>query len=96
MTEVVTSAIDEFNKAQPPEEQIPKSPETVLFGYEGTLDSLGLVHLVITIEQAVAEYLGAEVSIASERAMSRRRSPFRTIHTMVDYVCELLQDAQDG
>ena len=94
--EIVISAIDDFNKAHPPDQQIPMSPETVLFGYEGALDSLGLVNLVMTIEQAVVEHLGAEVSIGSERALSRRASPFRTVGTMAQFVCELLQEAQDG
>lgn len=67
------------------------SPATVLFGPEGALDSLGLVHLIADVESRVAEATGREIIIADERAMSRSRSPFRTIETLVDYLAELLR-----
>lgn len=64
--------------------------ETALFGPEGALDSLALVQLIADLEARVAEEFGQDVIIADERAMSRSKSPFRTVATLRDYLAELL------
>jgi len=57
-----------------------------LFGRDGVLDSLGLVSFIVAVEQALDESLGVAITLADERAVSQRASPFRTIGTLVDYV----------
>jgi acyl carrier protein len=64
----------------------PLDETTRLFGKEGLLDSLGLVTLLIDIEQAVNERTGLMIALADDRAMSQSRSPFRTIGTLADYI----------
>jgi len=64
---------------------------TPLFGGDGVLDSLGLVALIVLCEQAVEDGLGVSVSLADERALSQRRSPFASIGSMADYVSARLQ-----
>ncbi len=61
--------------------------QTKLFGDDAVLDSMGLVNIVIDVE---SEFLdkGIEISLTSEKAMSRSRSPFRTIETLVDFIYE--------
>ena len=71
---------------------IEKSPKTVLFGNEGVLDSLGLVNLVIAIEQNIEDEYGISLALADERAMSQKHSPFRTIGSLVDYIEILLEE----
>ena len=66
-----------------------------LFGESGALDSLGLVTLVTSVEQSLADDLGVSVVIADDRAMSRESSPFRTIGTLADYIVVLLEEADD-
>lgn len=63
---------------------------TRLFGQQGVFDSLGLVTLITEVEAQVNDRAGAAITIANERAMSSKRSPFRTVGTLVDYVMELL------
>ena len=70
---------------------LPKDPETPLIGPAAALDSMGLVTLIVTIEARVADALGRSVTLASEDAMSRTRSPFRTLGTLADYLDELLR-----
>jgi acyl carrier protein len=64
--------------------------ETPLFGREGVLDSLGLVALVVAVEQAIEDEYGVSVSLADERALSEGKSPFRTIGTLADYAGRLI------
>ncbi len=48
--QAVMDAIDELNEQLPKEERLEKSVDTALFGDGGSLDSLGLVSLVTTLE----------------------------------------------
>lgn len=59
---------------------------TYLLGRRSILDSLSLIKLIINIEQKLNEDYGFSVIIADERAMSREKSPFRTVETLVEYV----------
>lgn len=61
-------------------------PETRLFGPSGALDSLGLVSVLVEIEQRVADAEGRAVSLMDDRAMSQASSPFRTVATLADYL----------
>lgn len=65
------------------------SESTVLYGENGTFDSLGLVSLIVDVEQQFAQ-IGLQVTLTDDRAMSQRSSPFRTVQSLVDYITELL------
>src|SRR5256885_9527265 len=67
--------------------------DTPLFGRDGFLDSMGLVTLVVSVEQAIEDELGVSVSLAAERALSQRISPYRTVGTLADYADTLVQGA---
>jgi acyl carrier protein len=69
--------------------------DTPLFGRNGILDSLGLVTLVVGVEQAIEDTFDACVGLADERAMSQTRSPYRTIGSLAEYA-ERLIDGELG
>jgi acyl carrier protein len=56
-----------------------------LFGESGFLDSMSLVSLVVAVEQAIEDQFGKTVSLADEKALSRRHSPYRTIGSLAEY-----------
>ena len=63
-----------------------------LLGPGSVLDSIGLVTLIVDVEQRLAVEHDISVTLASESAMSRRQSPFRTVGAFADYICELVKD----
>jgi acyl carrier protein len=65
------------------------SEETRLLGRSAVLDSMGLVTLIVDVEQQVEEQHGVALVLADERAMSQTRSPFLSVGTLADYVCQL-------
>lgn len=67
--------------------------DTPLFGEEGVLDSLGLVRLVVAVEQAIEDRYGVGVSLADERAMSQKNSPYRSIGSLADYAATLVPES---
>jgi hypothetical protein len=62
-----------------------------LFGSGSPLDSLGLVALVIDIEEAFADR-GIALSLTDERAMSQHRNPFRTVCVLTAHISTLLAE----
>lgn len=70
---------------------------TRLIGRDSVVDSLGLVTLIVALEQKLAEDYGITATIADERAMSQEKSPFRTVGSLADYVFHLIgeQDHND-
>lgn len=71
------------------------NPETELFSSSaGILDSLGLVSFLVAVEQTVEDTFGVHIVLADDRALSQRRSPFRSVAALRDYTAELLQESR--
>lgn len=69
---------------------------TRLIGGNSPLDSLGLVSLIVAIEESIEETWGISLTLADERAMSRRTSPFARVGLLVDYIEELISQNQSN
>jgi hypothetical protein len=87
--EVVLEAMRAANRARSAEEQLETSDTAVIFGPGSPLDSLGLVALLIDIEEGMAAE-GAPITLSDDRAMSQSRSPFRSVPRLVDYIASIL------
>jgi acyl carrier protein len=66
--------------------------DIILMGPASPLDSLGLVLLIVDVEQALQMKYGLNLALANERAMSLRNSPFRSVNALVDYILMLVQE----
>ena len=86
---LVLRAIGNLNLARRPEEQLAVSSDAAVFGPDSPLDSLGLVSLLMDIEEAFADR-GLAVTLSDARAMSRRTSPFRDVPSLAAYIAETL------
>ena|SRR5947207_1935234 len=89
-------AVDSMNAELPPDRQLTKAAETSLLGAQSVLDSLHLVSLLIAIEQEIADTIGVTLTLADERALSMKESPFRTIQSLATYIGILVSEAQNG
>jgi len=90
--EVVFRAIDEVNLQFSKEQQIERSLDTVLFGESGNLDSLGLISLLVAVEEEIEKEFHVMVNLAvDESAMSEKASPLSTIATLISHISELLE-----
>ena len=65
--------------------------DSVLVGRGAVISSLQLVAFISEVEQRLDEELGLQVTVADERAMSMRSSPFRSISTLAGYVAGIAQ-----
>lgn len=89
---VLFSAVDQLNQELPAGQRLTKTPQTVVLGSGGKLDSLSVVNLLMLTEQKLEDEFNFPVSLADERAMSQERSPFRTLATMAGYIEQLLKE----
>jgi acyl carrier protein len=66
--------------------------DVYLIGREAVLDSMGLVNLIVEVEQRLEEEYDLVLVLADERAMSQRKSPFRSVRSLTDYICQLVDE----
>ncbi len=83
--DVVLSALRNANLARKADAQLDVSPQAPVFGPGSPLDSLGLVSLLIDIEEAMQDR-GVEITLGDARAMSQTKSPFRSVPALVQYI----------
>ena len=96
MVAAIYRAIDWINEELPVDRKIIKAPETKLLGPESVLDSMRLVTLIVTTEREIQEAFGVALTLADERALSMKESPFRSIQSLADYIGTLIIDARNG
>ena len=65
---------------------------TRLYGLNGVLDSLTLVTLITDLEEKIFDEFGKDVTLADEKAMSQRHSPFRSVESLTNYIVKLLEE----
>jgi len=84
-------AVDWINGELPPDRQLIKAPETRLLGSQSVLDSMHLVSLIVAIEREVEDTFSLTLTLADERALSMKESPFRSIQSLADYIGILIK-----
>ena len=90
----VYSAVDELNSQLPPGVSVEKSLEAPLYGASGKLESLDFVTLVMEVEGKINAEFGTDITIADENLLSKQKSPFSSLGTLVEYLEEVLK--QEG
>jgi acyl carrier protein len=60
--------------------------DTVIVGPDAVIDSIGVVTLIVDIEQRLEMEHEVSVTLANDRAMSQRNSPFRTVSVLADHI----------
>ena len=93
VTALVYRAVDEVNTELTSDQQLQKTPATVLFGSQATIDSMGLVSFIVAVEEQLSDELGLSMTLADDKAMSMERSPFKTLATLIEYVQSRVQAA---
>ena len=84
--EIIIQQVEEVNEELTSKIPLEQGGEAPLFGGDGVLNSLMLVTLIVGVEQAVEDELDAVLTLADEKAMSQKSSPFRTIKSLAEYV----------
>lgn len=89
---LVLETVKEVGEDQNNEALINATEDTRLFGEN--LDSMGIVFLVTDLESRISDDLDVDLTLADERAMSQKTSPFRSVKTLANYVSSLIEEAK--
>ena len=87
--QVIIDAITEINEER--DEKFEINESLTLIGNSGVLDSMDLVNLTVEIEEKLSDQLDIEITIASDKAFSRKKSPFYNISSLTDFILELTE-----
>ncbi|MEP7338510.1 MAG: hypothetical protein ABI977_12300 [Acidobacteriota bacterium] len=88
VTQLVFDAIREVNQQLPPQSQMAAAVDTPLVGAESPLDSLGLVNLIVAIEQHAEAKWNTSLMLFDAMATGVAESPFNTVGTLVNYISQ--------
>jgi D-alanine--poly(phosphoribitol) ligase subunit 2 len=92
VVKLIVAQANELNEQMANKIPIEQGINAHLYGNQATLDSVGLVTLIVAVEQAIEDEFDATITLADEKAMSQKNSPFRTIGTLADYIVSLLNE----
>ena len=87
----VFSAVDELNKQLPAGVSVEKSLDAPLYGAGGKLESLDFVTLIMEVEEKINAEFGTDITMADENLLSKEKSPFSTLRTLIEYLEELVK-----
>jgi acyl carrier protein len=87
-------AVDWVNDELPPDRRVIKASDTRLLGPQSVLNSMDLVSLIIAIEREIEDTFGVALTLADERALSMKASPFRSVQSLADYIALLARERQ--
>lgn len=82
-------AIDEVNLLLAEDAQIHKEETTVLLGDGAVVDSLGLINLIVAVEQCVEIDSGQAVMLTQDDALTQPNGPLQTVGSLANHVALL-------
>lgn len=68
------------------------TPELILIGEAAAVSSMALVSFIADVESTLQEKHNLTLTLVSERALSRKKSPFRSVDALAEYVVELVEN----
>lgn len=89
---LILGALGELLEQQDKTPTEPLSAESRLIGKNAVLDSLGLVTLIVDLEQRIEAEFDVFLTLADDRAMSQRSSPFLSVGSLAEYVALLIAE----
>ncbi len=87
--QIIYDAIDEVNLSLNPNQSLEKFPETVLVGESGNLDSLGVVNLLVVVEENIARIFGEDIGLLEPILSTEGRK--WTVATLASCIAEMIE-----
>ena len=89
---LVVESLNELKEVNDVDFELKK--DTVLLGDGAVMDSFDFVNFVAILEEKIANEFDKTITLVSEKAFSKKYSPFKTVDRIVDYIIELLNEAE--
>lgn len=90
--EVIITAYNDYLKEQDIEGEGEGNSDTILYGSDSEVDSMGFVNLIMDIEAHFQDQ-GYMITLTYEEAMAGESSPFKTVTGLTDFILELIEES---
>jgi acyl carrier protein len=87
MTELLQATLDDQNE----HDRVVATPSLPLVGENAAITSMRLVSFIADLETTLASDYDLNLTLVSEQALSRQKSPFRSVDALADYILELTE-----
>ena len=94
-SKIMVAAINEVNTTTEENTLIKSEDSFVLMGANGSLDSLSLVRLFVTIESKAEEIANKEITLLDESSFEDESGPFGTVGSLKRHINKLLSIVAD-
>ena len=84
--DIIYSSIIEVNKQQPPEYTIRAHKDEFLISEESSIDSLGMITLLINIEDKIQNEFNKKLDLVEEKLISDENSPIKTVDGLAKWL----------
>ena len=84
--DLIFEAIKEVNKQQPPEYQLILNKDEFLISDKSCIDSLGLITLLINIEEKISNKFKINLNLLDEKLISEESTPFETLSSLASWL----------
>jgi acyl carrier protein len=85
VVEAIFVAVDELNQQLRRSQRLAKSLDTRITG-DGSLDSLGLLNLIVLVEEKVDQAFGIAVTLTDDQVLAGQADAFHTLGSLTDFV----------
>ena len=89
---IIEETLSSFIKEELIENSIEIDENTRLFGSDALFSSIQLVSFITELEENLEDELDVYLTLADEKAMSRRTSPFSNVKYLILYVEEKIKE----
>jgi len=90
--ELVLDSVHSIGEMEDKSELLNPTEGLRLFGGHGVMDSIGIVMLITEIEEQMQDELDILITLADDRAMSQKTSPFRSVKSLIKYITTLVNE----
>ncbi len=86
----IYDTIEEVNRQLPNEQQLQKSPDTIIVGHGGVLDSLGVINFLVALEDRLSRETGNTITLLDEEIISESGGLLKTIDHIEQFIVNKL------
>ena len=86
----IYDTVEEVNRQLPNEQQLQRSPDTIIVGDGGVLDSLGVISFLVALEDRLSRETGNTITLLDEEIISKSDGPLKTIGHIEQFITRKL------
>ena len=86
----IYDTVEEVNRQLPNEQQLQRSPDTIIVGDGGVLDSLGVISFLVALEDRLSRETGNAITLLDEEIISESDGSLKTIGHIEQFIISKL------